>query len=68
MKKTASARYKKGQLVYVRNWPDLATARVTEVLSVNGWPFYEIMAREDASVWIVPRLHLSTKRFSLLRR
>lgn len=61
-------RYKKGQLVYVRGWSDLDSARVTEILTINGWPYYEVLACDDASVWLVPRLHLSTKPFALLHR
>jgi hypothetical protein len=68
MKRSTPARYKKGRLVYVRGWPDLATARVTDVLMVNGWPYYEVLACEDASVWLIPRLHLFTKPFALLHR
>lgn len=67
-RRTTPARYKKGQLVYVLGWPDLASARVTEVLTINGWPYYELLACEDASVWLVPRIHLSRKPFALLLR
>lgn len=60
------ARYKKGQLVYVKGWADLESARVTQILTINGWPYYELLACDDASIWLVPRLHLSTKPFALL--
>ena len=61
-------RYNKGQRVYVRGWDDIQSARVTEILTINGWPYYELLACDDASIWLVPRLHLSTRPFSLLRR
>lgn len=53
-------RYERGQTVYVRGWGPLQTARVTEVLTIKGWPWYEVLATSDASVWLIPRLHLST--------
>lgn len=67
-RRTTSARYKKGQIVYVRGWADLDSARVTEILTINGWPYYEVMACEDASIWLIPRLHLSRKPIPLLHR
>lgn len=66
MRRRIPTRYKKGQLVYVKGWADLESARVTQILTINGWPYYELLACDDASVWLVPRLHLSTKPFALL--
>ena len=53
-------RYERGQKVYIRGWPLLDTATVTGVLTIRGWPYYEVLAAADASVWLVPRIHCST--------
>lgn len=59
-------RYERGQTVYVRGWPPLHTGRVTAVLTIRGWPWYEVLAASDASVWLIPRLHLSTVPIPLI--
>jgi hypothetical protein len=59
-------RYECGQTVYVRGWGPLQTARVTAVLTIRGWPWYEVLATTDASVWIIPRIHLSTIPISII--
>jgi hypothetical protein len=53
-------RYALGQQVYIRGWGVLDTATVTAAITVRGWPYYEVIAAADASVWLVPRLHCST--------
>ena len=55
-------RYEPGQIVYVRGWPPTCDATVLEALvDHQGWPCYEVMASTDQSVWIVPRIHCSTR-------
>ena len=46
-------RYERGQKVYIRGWGVLDTATVTGVLTIRGWPYYEVLATNDASVWLV---------------
>ena len=53
-------RYHLGQKVYIRSWGVLDIATVTDVLTIRGWPYYEVLAAADASVWLVPRIHCST--------
>ena len=55
-------RYTPGQVIYVRGWPPLCQATVLAALiDRQGWPCYEVVASTDQSVWIVPRIHCSTR-------
>jgi hypothetical protein len=53
-------RYERGQQVYVRGWGVLDMATVTDVLTIRGWPYYEVLNAADASIWLIPRIHCST--------
>ena len=52
-------RYERGQKVYILGWGVLDTPP-SPVFSPSVWPYYEVLATNDASVWLVPRLHCST--------